>query len=331
MSELPDLPPPPRRSRPVPDGGLDAVLAAGRARRTRGAAAATTTALALVVAGVLVQPTAALQSLNAAFRPGPAASPERTQVPPPRPTTAAPTVAPTTEPSTGSPPEAAEQQEQAAADDSPRGDRDGPPAAPPSAPASARPTPSPSTAAGPTPTPAAPATPAAEVLPAFREDTDEDASGTVDCAPEPVAQDGRGEGGAPCAYETSSGRTAKRGEQVTVSYGQCSRAPVVTVFTFGGGQEKEVVVTAVDGQEVFRFSETVRYPQGAHERRLRPGSCIEWTGRWDLVTTRGEPVPAGTYRMTTTVSADRVQTEGADDAASRDLRASSSVTVQVLG
>jgi hypothetical protein len=191
------------------------------------------------------------------------------------------------------------------------------------------PPPSPSAATTPTPAPvasAAPSAPAVAVLPAFREDTDEDAAGTATCTPGPVAADG-----SPCSYETSSDRTARRGQQVTASYGQCSRAEVATVFVFGGGQEKEVVVTDADGQEVFRFSATVRYAEGAHERRLRPGTCIEWTGRWDLVTSDGQPVPAGSYRMKTTVSADRVHPEGAEDPKPRDFRATSSVTVRVVG
>jgi hypothetical protein len=183
----------------------------------------------------------------------------------------------------------------------------------------------------PTSTPsAAPSAPVLAVRPAYREDTDEQALGTASCAPA-TAGSGKAGDGSPCSYETSSGRTARRGQQVTASYGQCSRAEVATVFTFSGGQEKEVVVTDQSGQEIFRFSSTVRYLQGAHERRLRKGACIEWTGRWDLVTTAGEPVPAGSYRMTTTVAADRVYPEGAEDLETRDFRASSSVTVSVVG
>lgn len=355
MSELPDLPPAPRRTRPLPEGGLEAVVSAGRARRARALAAGTTTTLALVLAGVLVQPTGALDALNAAFRPAP--------VP-----TVAPSSAPASEPPVASPAPAPEPPEVRAPTD--------PPAVPspsaaavPDEPAAPRPTSQGERMAAPASPPPAPAVAAPVQRPAFREDTDEDAAGSPLCvpgrvvtgptataspspgpspsprpsprtSPSPSPGPGAGSGAGPrtegdsgsCSYQVDSGGTVRRGGQVTTSYGQCSASGQRdTVFVFGGGQEKEVLVTDQEGKEVFRFSATVRYVEGAHERRLRAGSCIEWTGRWDLVTTAGEPVPAGTYRMTTTVAADRVFTEGQEDRAQPDFRASSSVTVRVVG
>ncbi|MCU1591234.1 MAG: hypothetical protein JWP11_2490, partial [Frankiales bacterium] len=58
MSELPELPRVPRRVRPLPAGGIDAAVRAGRRRRNRAAVAAggSVTAVALVVAVALVAP-----------------------------------------------------------------------------------------------------------------------------------------------------------------------------------------------------------------------------------------------------------------------------------
>jgi hypothetical protein len=131
------------------------------------------------------------------------------------------------------------------------------------------------------------------------EDTDEDADGAAGCAV----------GGA-CTYQ-SGGATpevVRRGGQVQIVYGFCKGPNDVgdTVFSFAGGQEKDVVVVDDENisQEVFRFSSTVRYVQGPHDRRLRRGTCIQWTGRWDLVTTSGEPVPTGSYTIRMRIRAD---------------------------
>jgi hypothetical protein len=137
--------------------------------------------------------------------------------------------------------------------------------------------------------------------PAYVEDTDEDADGGS-CMPTRNLPSGS------CSY--SSGGTGvrevvRRGEQVQLVTGDCtSTDDVERRYLFDDGQEKDVVVTGPGG-EVFRFSATVRYVQGAHERVLRPGRCVQWTGRWDLVTTDGRPVPAGDYDVRMTVTIDR--------------------------
>ena len=177
--------------------------------------------------------------------------------------------------------------------------------------------------------------PAPDSRPAYTEDTNENATGSPFCAPGTAVADGSNaagmSSGSACSYEANSGRTARRGDTVTTSYGECSGGGAGdVVFVFGSGQEKDVVVTNEAGLEVFRFSSTVRYVQGPHERRLESGRCIEWTGRWALVTTHGTPVPPGNYRMTTTVEADRVYPEGAEDLGTDNYRQTSSVTVTVV-
>jgi hypothetical protein len=320
MSELPELPPLTRRTRPLPAGGLDAVLAGGRRRRHRALAVAsgTTTALAVVVAAVVVLPGGASDELSLADptrSPAPAVTatavpePEQEQTTPPAPVPPLPTTDAPGLPSAPADPtaagadggEAAPQGGPSAASGPARPARPGVPAAPPAD-------------AGPTAAPARPV----EERPAYVEDTDEDAPGAVGCTPSktmdgttPGAPDGTGStttGGA-CTYSSgfSSGEIVRRGDQAQVVLGYCvSQGGEDDVWQFDGGQEKEVVAVDRNGlREVFRFSPTVRYVEGAHEVRLRPGTCVQWTGRWDLVTTDGRPVPAGEYSLSMAVKADR--------------------------
>jgi hypothetical protein len=154
------------------------------------------------------------------------------------------------------------------------------------------------TSTGATSAPSTPLIPAA-----YREDTDVNAAGGGPCAP---ASPG---GDALCRYTggTVSGSVLRAGDVATVVLGYCLPRDAAGdyVFAFAGGQEKDVVVTPSGAtSEAFRFSSTVRYVDGAHERRLRRGQCIEWTGRWSLVTTDGAPVPPGVYALTLTVAAD---------------------------
>lgn len=299
MSELPELPSAPRRTRPLPAGGLEAALTAGARRRHRAMSAAVgvATAVALVLAAAITLPdTGRPDSLEVAETPAPAPSPvvsalERTPGPD-SPVTAPDAPSPRLgDPAGGEGPGVGPALPGARLDGSaPAVDR---------APIGPFP-PSPAPSAAP---PAAPA-PAVQSRPAYREDTDEDAAGS------PACMAGTAVGGG-CTY-SSGGPTAdvvRRGEQAQVVFGLCTSRDDIGdhVFFFDGGQEKEVVVTPQDdvSKQTFRFSSTVRYVEGAHERRLRRGACIQWTGRWDLVTTDGEPVPAGSYEMTMRVRADR--------------------------
>jgi hypothetical protein len=300
MSSLPELPPLPPRTRPLPPGGLEAAISTGRVRRHRALAAAggATTALSLVVAAVLSLPGARSDSLTIADGRTPAPSVTGT---------AEPQLLPEPSPS-------------------PAGATPGPGAS-----GSARPSIGPSAVAPLVPPPLGPDGPdgrgpgrasagpspgqddvGGQRRPAYREDTDEDAEGPAACRTTGCTYS---EGGA------QSAQVVRRGEQATAAAGECTPGNDVgdRVYFFNGGQEKEVVVRTEDTQqEVFRFSATVTYVEGAHERRLRPGRCIEWTGRWNLVRTDGSPVPAGQYRMTMTVTPDRYVYENGPDGVDDD-------------
>lgn len=298
MSELPELPPAPRRTRPLIQGGLEAAMTSGRRRRQRAMAATggAGAALVLVIAAALVQP--------GGQRPD---SLQVARTPTPLPTVLVTELEPTPGPDVPQP---------AAPGEATAGSAGGAAPAPGSKPGPGLlPAPRPSSQTGglsprgdDRPGDATPDTAAAR--PAFVEDTDEDAEGSAGCAPTGMAADAAGAGSS-CTY-SSGGPTpevVRRGDQAQVTLGFCTSSNDIGdhIFYFNGGQEKDVVVVDENDEreEVFRFSSTVRYVQGAHEQRLRPGKCIQWTGRWNLVTTDGRPVPPGTYRATMRVRADR--------------------------
>lgn len=299
MSELPELPPPPGRSRPLPAGGLQAALSDGRRRRVRAltGAAGGGAALAIAVAALAVVPGAdRADSLRFADTPTPAPT---STVADPDTTDAAATPEPSTATGaaeTGAPGLSGGEPLSTALPLPSTGPGNGGARAPDAAvpPAQQPQTGEPQQRPG----------PAADLRPAYREDTDEDAEGSAACMA------GSGVGGA-CGYSSGSatGEVVRRGQQAQIISGMCTSRDDIGdhVYYFNGGQEKDVTVVAEEDQsrELFRFSSTVRYVEGAHERRLRPGRCIQWTGRWDLTTTDGRPVPAGRYLMTLRVKADR--------------------------
>ena len=320
MTELPDLPPLARRTRPLPAGGLDAVIAGGRRRRQRALAvgAGTTTALAVAIAAVVVLPGGGSDELSVAEtfatpRPSATASagPDEDATTPPAPV---PPVLATAVPGLPSGAPAAPPPEPLAApqvlDGGPERTGTG----------DAGPAGGGGSATGGTDAPRAAPPP---TRPAYVEDTDEDADGSAGCTASktmggttPGAPDGTGSTttGSACTYSSgfSTGEVVRRGEQAQVVLGYCAgQGGEDDVWQFDGGQEKEVVAVDRNGlREVFRFSPTVRYVEGPHEVRLRPGRCVQWTGRWDLVTTDGRPVPAGEYAVSMTVEADRFLAAG---------------------
>lgn len=297
MTELPELPPRPTRTRPLPPHGLEQALSAGRRRRTQflGGTAAGGTLAVVMVAALLATPGGRSDSLQVASPPPqPAASDDPSPGPP-----AAPSPAPT---GAGSP--------AAVADPAPD------PAATPQA--------RPQDAASPAP-PGEQGGPAPDARPAYREATDEDAPGYEVCRPTKVAA------GA-CAYSTDNGPVVRRGTAVTLASGQCNGpGDGATVYEFRGGQETELVVQR-DGREVFRFSSTVRYAEGAHERHLRGGRCLEFRQAWRGVTTAGDPVPAGEYRLVLSVLPSGLRYDFGDGTSMRQqpFVNSSSATVQLV-
>lgn len=272
MSELPELPPRVPRHRPLPPGGLEQAVAVGRRRRVRflGGTTAGTALAVTLVAALLASPDTSRDSLQVATpepvpvasdEPGPDSSPE----PAPAPSPGA-EGRPSAEPTPGA--EEAPQERSSPAGEAPQG-------------------------AG--PQEQAPQPPPPDQRPAYRELTDEDAAGHEFCTPTKVATGG-------CAYGKDNGPVVRRGTAVTVASGACSGpdSAGVNVFEFRSGQETELVVLQ-GGREVFRFSSTVRYVEGPHERRLRGGRCLEFRQVWRGVDTAGDPVPAGEYRVVLTV------------------------------
>ena len=331
MSELPELPPAPRLTRPLPAGGLDAAIAGGRRRRQRALAVGggTTMALAVAVAAVVALPGGGSDELSveetfadprptATGTPGPVAESPTPPVPvPPALATDVPGLpsgAPVVVPLPGDP--LAAPRAQAGGPVGGAGGAGGPVSG-------AEPSSAPATGAS-----AGPARPVDE-RPAYVEDTDEDADGGA-CSTttmNPTASSCNNGGGFVAEDVVRRGEQAQLGITHCISQGSAGD----DVYFFDGGQEKDVVVTTQNGSdELFRFSLTVRYVQGAHERRLRPGKCVQWTGRWNLVTTDGRPVPAGVYRMSMTLRADRYEQEGSPFPAPRGYEQTVSRDIRVI-
>lgn len=276
MTELPDLPPPPDRYRAVPPGGLEKAMTVGTGRRRRFLGGAAGGTLAVVLGSTLLlgggPASDALVANNpeppASASPAPSGMPTAQVSPVPIPTGS-------TGPGSGTDP--------------------GPGT-------SAEPEPEPSE---PPPTveagPADPGQPGAVPVRDERDDYVEDPADTaapVNCAQPPDGQFGPVfTGGASACGYASGGGSVRQGGQARVVLGACqSRGGRSVTFGYAGGQEHDVVVTR-DGREVFRFSPTVRYTQGAHERTIAAGRCLAWSGVWQTELQDGSPAPAGRYEM----------------------------------
>jgi hypothetical protein len=280
VNDIPELPPSPRLRRPLPEGGFEAAVTAGR-RRLRVRAATAASSAALVALGLLVvgSPSTRSDSLEQTANPTASAStstdPEASATPPPG--EPASPGGPTSGPGTSGTPEP-EQSPGATSGAEPGGGEPEPTVAPP---------------------------PPADGRPGFREPTDEDADGDALCTG--TKQSG---GASVCGYSDDSGPLLRRGSAFTALTGDCiGRQTLPVVYEFAGGQETELLVE-LNGREVFRFSRTVRYLDGAHERRLESGRCIEWSSSWRGVDNAGRPVPAGTYDVTFSVHYERSRIEG---------------------
>jgi hypothetical protein len=336
MTELPNLPPRPRMTRPGPAGGVEAVIAEGRRRKMRLLASAGATALAVVVAIAVLLPGGATERLTVAEDPSPSppSSPART----PSSSAAltgsaapAPSPSPSPSPSPPTPTEPAEPADQTASGPS-SGPTAGTTPLPPGAPTDGNGTAGP--AAAPTATPSTSTRPTRAVRTPYQEDTNENATGGYGCTTA-----GDGQGGDVCHYSEpmASEIQVGRGQTAAATMGMCKspNAGADHVFVYAGGQEKDVVVYEDDGgeagREIYRFSSTVTYTQGAHERRLRKGGCIEWTGRWDLTTTEGAAVPPGRYLMSLTLRADHEYDDDERRVPARETPRTSTYSVVVGG
>ena len=279
MSELPDLPPAPRRTRPLPPGGLDGALREGRRRRTRflGATGGVATAAVLVLALVAAGPSSQ-QSLQYADDPTPSAAPEQSAQPSPG-ATASPDAGP-----------------------APYGSPEAQPSPTPDAQAPGQTAPSPDGNAP------APAAEAPDERDGFTESPAERAAPAT-CRQPPTGSAGPvfyGGGSACVSGETSDSRV-KRGGRVSGSIDICEpHGAGGARLGYDGGQEHEVTVTRADGRVVYRFSDTVRYEQGEHVRVLGDGRCLVWTGAWDTTLADGSLAPAGSYQVRVSVRPDTI-------------------------
>jgi hypothetical protein len=281
MSQLPELPPIPRHTRPVPAHGVQAAISVGRSRRNRvvGVAGGTVTASAVVLALLATTPGSSRESLQPADRQPPvggAAAPTRTAPPTPQPAAAAARAG------------AAQQAAAAAA-----GRRS----------AGVLPTKSPT----PTTSPARRAPGRAD----FRENPQDQAAPQF-CRQPPSGHVGPvySGGGSACAVSSGGASSVERGETVTATISYCvSHGGAPVVLGYRTGQEHEVVVADSRGAGVFRFSDTVRYVQGAHRRTVGDGRCLQWTAKWDTRYSDGRLVPAGSYTMTVSLAPDTVNGE----------------------
>ena len=285
MSELPELPPLTRRTRSVPPGGLEAVMRGGRRRRAQflGAAGGGTGALVLVLALVAAGPSPRDESLQFGGDPTPTASAEAS----PEPSTAAdPTPVPEDSPAPGGAPQSeppSSPEAEPAQQDEPRA----------SAPADE-------------PAPAGPAEPQPE--PYVEEPVEYAAPQECRNQSSQVGPISQASGGSCGSYSTDERRT-RRGGQVTVGIFLCTPyGERPATIGYATGQEHEVLVLQ-GSRVVYRFSATVAYPQGKHERTLGEGRCLRWTGTWDTTYTDGGDVPAGSYEMRVSTEHDTVNGE----------------------
>ena len=283
MNQLPELPDFTPRTRPVPPGGLEQAVAVGRRRRNRflGAASGTTTAFALVVAAVLSTPGGREDSLQQF------ADPQATSAAQPTPTPS-PASGPDAEPTTDAQPATAPEPSPEPEDGEPENEQ------PEGGGAGAEPEPQ------------------AEQQPA-----PQDGGGQADTR-EPFVEEPREYAlpmtcqGAPQQVGSSTscigasanreGSSANGRLPYCVAYNEASRT-----LHYDGGREHEVrVYRGEGGPLIYTFSQTVRYTQGPHSRRVDAGQCLEWNAQWDGTLADGSDAAPGEYWIMMTLEPDQV-------------------------
>ncbi|MCU1590864.1 MAG: Intracellular proteinase inhibitor, partial [Frankiales bacterium] len=114
-------------------------------------------------------------------------------------------------------------------------------------------------------------------------------------------------GATACSVASSGPSSVKRGGTVSGSTDICvPYGGGQSILGYDHGQEHEVIVTNADGELVYRFSDTVRFAQGAHRRTIGDGRCLAWTGTWDTTYTNGTLVPSGRYEVTLSLRPDSI-------------------------
>jgi hypothetical protein len=66
-------------------------------------------------------------------------------------------------------------------------------------------------------------------------------------------------------------------------------------FLRGGSTSHDFVITTPDGEQVWHWKCAKIFTMPLVGETLEPGETLEFTGEWEQVDNRGEPVPPGTY------------------------------------
>lgn len=260
-----------KRTRPLPPGGLEQALYDGKRRRRHavlGGGGVTAAVVAVVLVAVSLQGSPARSSLQITNSPEPSTT--ATGEPFPSPDVSAET---SVSPSPGGPepttsPDCSTDVSDCYVD------------------SEGEPTPGPTLSTG-------PSTARTRPVAAYREN--------------PTVTRGCGEGGIPgTAYCNRGGPVVSgipRGSTFVFEQYVCVHGSSSTqVLAFTDGQEHELVITRVsDGAEVYRFSKTVTFTEGAHQRTAQAGTCVRWDMPWDTGTTAGPLVEAGRYHVSSTL------------------------------
>lgn len=129
-----------------------------------------------------------------------------------------------------------------------------------------------------------------------------------DCGNVEDAGNGFHVGGGPC-IRGSGPQTLRRGQRGTFVLSMCQYAleDETLVLGFRTGQEHELTVRdrvddengfpTDEGTQRWKWSSTVRFTQGLHQRALPPDRCFEWTTVWDGRDQNGRLLPAGRYMI----------------------------------
>ncbi len=274
MSDFPPgLPPRSSRRRPLPPGGAAAAIAAGRTRRHvavgaggGGLAAVLVVALALSLLGADAKGTDSL---------GPAAAASSSASATPTAVAGSPSAAPTaTAAGSGQP----------APSSCP--DEDCSPSKPSTAATSPAPQPSET---------GVPTRPATRTSYTERPREFVDAATCLSVDPQSPADEPTF-----CTHADPQELSVPTGRVVSVEFQICatSDSPGAVVLGFAGGGEHDATVRAEgDATVLWRFSDTVRFTGGRHERSLDNRECLGYRVDWKAVDSNGAPLRAGRYDL----------------------------------
>ena len=96
-------------------------------------------------------------------------------------------------------------------------------------------------------------------------------------------------------YSVETAAEASYGETVRMKLTLRNVSDEPASFSLGGNPSHDFVVTTLDGEGIWHWKCTKIILDLLGEETLEPGDVLEFTGEWDQVNNRGEPVPPGTY------------------------------------